>query len=101
MKELELNLSLNSYLLRLKATELEKPPSKRRRVPTITDFAKNAHVSRATMHRLTTSSDSVVRVNLKIMSSVLTTLNKAGFTPNVSDLWMIREAESDEEVSVE
>ena len=101
MKELELNLSLNSYLLRLRATELEKPASKRRPVPTITDFAKNAHVSRATMHRLTTSSDSVVRVNLKIMSSVLTTLNEAGFTPNVSDLWMIREVESDQEASGE
>lgn len=100
MKELELNLSLNSYLLRLKASELEKPASKRRRVPTITDFAKNAQVSRATMHRLTTSSDSVIRVNLKIMSSVLTTLNEAGFTPNVSDLWRIREAESQEEASV-
>ena len=43
MKKQELNLSLNSYLLRLRAIELEKPASKRRRVPTITDFAKNAH----------------------------------------------------------
>ncbi len=95
MKKLQLNLSLNSYLLRLRAAELEKPVSKRLRVPTITDFAKDAGVSRATMHRLTTSSDGVVRVNLKIMSSVLMTLHRAGFVPTVNDLWTIREMDED------
>ena len=97
MKKQELNLSLNSYLLRLRAGELEKPASKRRRVPTITDFANNAKVSRATMHRLTTSSDSIVRVNLKIMSSVLTTLHQAGFTPTVDDVWTIRPVDEEDE----
>ncbi len=84
-KDLKLRyVLLGRYLRKLELSELDKPPSQRREVPTITELAEAAGISRVAMSNL--ANDNLQSVNLRTLSAVLNELRLRGFKTELTDL---------------
>lgn len=82
-------ITLNSYLARLKDEERFKPKEERRKVPTISDLAEVAKVSRVQMQRIV--GGDVQSLKLVQGSRIIRFMRKAGFSMDVSDLLEYRD----------
>lgn len=76
-------LALRDLLILLEAGEVGKPPSKRRAVPSLTELAEAANISRQGMVYF---SEEAKRVNLETLAIVLYELRRRGFEVEVGDL---------------
>lgn len=77
-------LSLEKLLSRLETDELDKPPGKRREIPSIPELAEAAGVHRVTMYNLVKGK--VKQVNLELLSAIMSELRKRGFEVEVADM---------------
>ena len=77
-------MALQDYLVLLEASEIEKPPSQRREVPSLVELATITNMSRQGMYHF--SSDEVRRVNLDTLAAVINELRRRGFEVEVGDL---------------
>src|SRR5690349_13141092 len=75
---------LKGYLETLAREEARRPVGERRPVPTLTELAEVAGVTRAWMSNLANGKE--VRVNLEILNAVAQELWRRGFRVSVGDL---------------
>ena len=61
-----IRITLKDYLIRLQAEDLDKPPSKRRKVPALNELATVIGISRESMSRLVNNHRR--RVNLDLFA---------------------------------
>ncbi|MDQ4079022.1 MAG: helix-turn-helix transcriptional regulator [Chloroflexota bacterium] len=82
--EVSIHVALADYLRKLELSELDKPRGQRRTVPTITELAEAAGISRVAMSNL--ANDNLQSVNLKTLSVALNELRRRGFDAQLTDL---------------
>lgn len=84
MREPELVLSFRAYLSGLRAAELKKPVTERRRVPTLTELAREVGVSPAQFARIV--GGEVQSLNLKTGARIIAVMRQHGFEMEERDL---------------
>lgn len=77
-------VNLSEHLDALKVAEAQKPPSLRRRVPSIATLAREAEIGRTTLYQI--AGNTVQSINRHVLASVIKSLRKRGFPVSVSDL---------------
>jgi DNA-binding Xre family transcriptional regulator len=82
--DVSVHITLDDHLKRLEVAELAKLPNERNFVPTITELAEVAGITRQAMHNFATNR--VKLVNLEVLSVVISELRRRGFSVEVSDL---------------
>ncbi len=103
-KRMRIRVILREYLLRLQVAEFDKPLDERRPIPTLTDIAREAGVTRAAMSYLANGKGKLV--NLDNISRSIEFLRIKGFDTELADLLVVehqppvggwKEGEDDEE----
>lgn len=82
-------VKLKSYLAKLEDEERFKSVGERRVVPTITDLAKEAGVSRVQMQRVV--SGDIQSLKLTVGGSIIKILRQRGFDADVNDILEYRD----------
>ena len=77
-------VQLDAYLRRLRAIEGRKPENKRRNVPTMTELAEVAGVSRNSLSRIVRGRTK--SLNLEIAGAIMTEMWRRGFLVEPNDL---------------
>lgn len=86
---MRVHVTLKDLLLRLELEERQKPAKERRAIPTITELAAAAGVSRIAMSNLV--NDNRQRIDLVMLEGALKELTRRGFDVEADDLFAIRE----------
>ncbi len=89
-----IRITLKDYLIRLQAEDLDKPPSKRRKVPALNELATVIGISRESMSRLVNNHRR--RVNLDLFAQIANELEKHGWQPQINDLLMFTDTTEEE-----
>lgn len=76
-------ITLKDYLIRLQATDLDKPESVRRKVPTLNELALVIGISRESMSRF--ANNHRRRIDLDFFALIADELEKYGWEPQISD----------------
>ncbi len=77
-------IQLDAYLERLKATEKQQPIRERRQVPTYLELANESGISPVTLSRI--ANGHIKQLNLSVLDSLITSLRRRGFATDVGDL---------------
>jgi DNA-binding Xre family transcriptional regulator len=78
-----MHIVLKQYLERIDKEEREKPPSQRRRVPSIRELAKAVDMHEVNLSRL--ANDRVSDLRLSTAAKIIGTMRQYGFSMDVSD----------------
>ncbi len=89
-----IRITLKDYLIRLQAEDLDKPPSKRRKVPALSELATATGISRESMSRLVNNHRR--RINLDLVAKITNELEKHGWQPQINDLLMFTDTAEEE-----
>jgi DNA-binding Xre family transcriptional regulator len=79
-----IEIQLDAYLERLKGAEGYQRVSERRQVPTYVELAKESGISPVTLSRI--ANGHIKQLNLGVLASIITSLQRRGFATDVSDL---------------
>lgn len=77
-------VTLREHIAKLEAEEAQKPPAQRRSVPTLSELAEAAGITRQGMYNI--AGGNIKMVNLEILSAVINEFRRRGFSADVSDL---------------
>ena len=77
-------VTLKAYLNKLAAIEKAKPESQRRHVPTMAEIASDVGISKNSISII--ASNNVKRLNLKVASKIIATIQARGFPMMLTDL---------------